>query len=333
MKLKFLFAAAAALMSVACSEPVGMESVQKNELVELEISVDGMQTKAASAAGETTVKDVQVFIFGKTSKQLESYGSAASGSVKLSATPGEKTICTLVNAPAISDVNNYDAFSQKVSFLKDNASGGFVMEGIRSKKLASAKDTAKVKVDRLVSKVTLASVANQLEAPYSELSFSVNKVYLINVLGEARYFGDVTGLTGKETWHNKKTYSAEASTSIPALTYEAFSTPVSVENAKSYTTPHYFYCYPNPTDKTQDSSNSTWSVRCTRLVVEISLGGVSYFYPVTIPAMKQNTEYKVNLVVTRPGSTDADIPFEKDAATVTVEVVDWKKTTAITEKI
>ena len=89
-----------------------------------------------------------------------------------------------------------------------------------------------------------------------------------------------------------------------------------------YATGHHFYCYPNPTE--EDSHGSAWSPRYTRLVVDATLGGTLYHYPVNIPKPLPNTSYQItNLTVTGPGSSDPDIPVEKGSITFSITITDW----------
>ena len=66
----------------------------------------------------------------------------------------------------------------------------------------------------------------------------------------------------------------------------------------------YFNAYPN-------LNSADDQVADTRLVVEATLDGRKYYYPVTMPKMESNKSYEISeLKITRPGSDDPDKPIE-----------------------
>lgn len=99
----------------------------------------------------------------------------------------------------------------------------------------------------------------------------------------------------------------------------------------TYSVKHHFYGYPNPV--ATDANAGSWTPRKTRLVVEATLGGEVCYYPVTLDKMQRNTEYIINLTVTRLGSPDPDTPVTTGEASFTVEVKDWVDGGTINETI
>ncbi len=317
-----MFAALAAGVLASCNEQIELEPAIAGKPVELEISVDsGAMTKATNETGEKTVNSLQVFVFGKDNK-LEAYkDSTGVSSIKMGIFSGTKIIHALVNAPALSGIVTYKDFYTATSKLTDNNLSNFVMEGRDTVVVGTGKTTVPLKVGRVVSKVSLVKVENKLADMYENLELRVTGAYLINVAGNRTFSaaGDGIPATPAPTlWFNKMKYDGTGN--VAELTYE------SIGNVKIDTTPykgpHHFYCYPNPTKN--DSSESTqWSDRYTRLVIEVTLGGTAYCYPINLPDLKPNMEYKVSLCITRPGSGSPDTPYDKESATVSVEVLEW----------
>jgi hypothetical protein len=67
--------------------------------------------------------------------------------------------------------------------------------------------------------------------------------------------------------------------------------------------------------------------------VEAWLGNDRYYYPVSIPNIERNTAYEIHLTVTRPGSSSPDALIDLEAASVSINIVDWVDTEDINEKI
>ena len=68
-----------------------------------------------------------------------------------------------------------------------------------------------------------------------------------------------------------------------------------------------------------------WCQRHTRLVVETELAGRTCYYTMTMPAIESNHIYTVKeLRITRPGSSDPELPVLPGDASFTIEVEDWE---------
>ena len=70
-----------------------------------------------------------------------------------------------------------------------------------------------------------------------------------------------------------------------------------------------------------------------RLVLEAVLGGVQYYYPISLPELKQNTRYHVTLNIVRPGATSPEQDMDKYAVSFKINVEEWKGPENITETI
>ncbi len=317
MKIKFLFATAAVVLSAACNEKIGESPVISGETVNLEVKLSGIATKATDVSGETAVNNIQIFVFG-SGKKLEAYENVSDvETLTVDVLTGAKTIHALVNAPALTGIEDYDDLYTTVSSLQKNGISNFIMEGWKSVTVSSANESVTIDVKRLVSRVSLVKVENKLDAIYSGMTFKIVSAYLINVAGDRTYTAEGQASAAPVTWYSKMAHSSVDW--LDRLTYASYN--VSVAHNGANTTRQNFYCYPNPTSS--DTSSKTWSARRTRLVVEVQLGGTLYYYPLTMPVMQQNASYQVSLTVTRPGSNDPDVPYNPGDASVTINVLDW----------
>ena len=82
---------------------------------------------------------------------------------------------------------------------------------------------------------------------------------------------------------------------------------------------------PNPTSNSVNSVNAPdWSIRNTRIAVELLIDGVSNWYPVDLVEMACNVHYVINsLTVMGPGSQGPDYPVVREDVNFTLFVMPW----------
>ena len=78
-----------------------------------------------------------------------------------------------------------------------------------------------------------------------------------------------------------------------------------------------FYGYPNPSDGTQFGSP------VTRLVIEGKLRGTTYYYPIDLPGLEADVQYRLDVTLTRAGTTDPDTPAAAGSIRLESQVLDW----------
>lgn len=315
MKNVFIVSAAFALVAAGCAkEDVCQEDFQ-SKTVSVDISVPvSLMTKVTDLSDEARINTLQVFLF-RENGVLEACKSVAAANVSFDCSVGTKDIAAVVNAPEINGVKTYQELKETVSGLKDNSAGAFVMYGAKRMEISEASSSVSVDVSRLVSRVSITQITNSFELEqYHQSKFEIKRIYLVNVAGNKEYDG-----TSEATfWYNngKLDEKAEALHLISTGNLEN----VELGHNAVYKTAHYFYCYPNSaTDENAQSMRQS----PTRLVVEMAIDGVVYYYPVTIPDIDSNHSYNVKLNIKRLGSAAPDIPVEFETAGFTVNVQDW----------
>ena len=331
MKIKIFSVAMLASALISCEKKESVIPESAKEKTSLEIMLVSEETKVSGTGGneEKGISDYQVLVYDMSSRMLEAYVTPdpAALIVNVQCTTGPKEVVVLANAPDVSGVVSFDAFLKTRSRLADNAVGSLVMEGHASPDLTAAGGTINVDIRRVVSKVVLDAVNVNFESDaYDKMDFVLQKVYLTNVAGDKSYLADTAD---PSSWYNQivRTQSPE----VDALVYDEIS-GVNLKESKTYTAKHHFYCYPNPyVDDTFASDH--WSPRPTRLVLEAVLGGVHYYYPVSLPQLKQNTRYHVTLNIIRPGATSPEQDMDKYAATFKINIEEWKGPENVTETI
>ena len=320
-----------ALTSLACSKDNPSEqATQKTQMATLEVNVaEGITTRATSVNDAnigTAERDIQVLVFNSEGDLL-AYGANEDSSTKVSLSIPTGTVeCYAV-------VNSYDdlsviatktVFLKHLSHLKDNDPTRMEMLGSITKTVAAGTNSVSIAVKRFASKVQTDKITPAFAAPaHRAMEFKLTGIYLINVNGTCPYTMIPTGASESTSWYNKRKY---VSGDCNHLITDKFSTPVVIQTTAGvvtpYSTPHYLYCYPNPI--TTDVSTTTWSERISRLVVETTLGGTTYYYSVNIPTPQCNTVYQItNMKITGLGTDTPDAVVQKGSLSVSLTVTDW----------
>jgi hypothetical protein len=140
---------------------------------------------------------------------------------------------------------------------------------------------------------------------HQDMEFKITSIYLVNVPAECMFMADPDEYV-PELWFNKKSNEK----AYPHI-YDEISGGEKIEYAMEYSQEHYFYCYPNAT------------ATRTRLVIETSIGGETYYYPITLTELLPNNQYSYSVVLTRLGTDSPDGSLEEDAYGVTVSIKGW----------
>ena len=326
-----LFMAFVAITSLACSkENPSEQAAQQTQMATLEVNVfDGITTRATSVNDAnigTAERDIQVLVFNSEGDLL-AYGANEDSSTKVSLSIPTGTVeCYAV-------VNSYDdlsviatktVFQKHLSHLKDNDPTRMEMLGSVTKSVVAGENSVSIAVKRFASKVQIDKITPAFTAPaHRAMEFKITGIYLINVNGTCPYTMVPTAASESTSWYNKRKY---VSGDCNHLITDKFSTPVAMQTSAGvvtpYSTPHYLYCYPNPI--TTDVSTTTWSERVSRLVVETTLGGTTYYYSVNIPTPQCNTVYQItNMKITGLGTDTPDAVVQKGSLSVSLTVTDW----------
>ena len=320
-----------AIASLACSkENPSEQAAQKTQMATLEVNVfDGITTRATAVNDAnigTAERDIQVLVFNSEGDLL-AYGANEDSSTKVSLSIPTGTVeCYAV-------VNSYDdlsviatktVFLKHLSHLKDNDPTRMEMLGSVTKSVVAGENSVSIAVKRFASKVQIDKITPAFTAPaHRAMEFKLTGIYLINVNGTCPYTMVPTAASESTSWYNKRKY---VSGDCNHLITDKLSTPVVMQTTAGVVTPysksHYLYCYPNPV--TTDVSTTTWSERVSRLVVETTLGGTTYYYSVNIPTPQCNTVYQItNMKITGIGTDTPDAVVHKGSLSVSLTVTDW----------
>lgn len=307
--------------AVSCNKKEAMPAAENaGEKTEMTVNVDcGQFTKAGIVAeNEKKVNNVQIFVFRKDG-ELDAYASSETSSgIKISCTTGEKDIVAIVNAPDLKSYSTKSDLLAAKSLLADNSLENFVMTGEKLDQPISAEDVVTIEVKRLVARVAVNKITPNFTSPaYRDMEFKVVRIYAVNVVGDICY----SGSSEPTLWHNQMKYTAGET---DALIYDDIE-DTAMTPANPYSGSRAFYVYPNRTET--DSQSNTFGPRYTRLVIETTLGGKTYYYPVSIKGIERNKTYNItDLTITRPGSLSPDVPVTAYECTFGITVVEeWQE--------
>ena len=281
-------------------------------------------TRAGSDAFDDDVQSARIAVYNPSGTLVTTGTVTGNSSVTLSVPLGVNGYKAVAIANGNKDPNDYQqdsVFMRQFSSFEDNLAANrdyLEMVGVESNLRFMEQTPYVVRVNRLAAKVEIDQIVH---ATNNDASISITGIYLINVNTQCNFNKEVP----QYEWRQKQAYTS-SETNVVKKTADILATPVNIPRDGSYTTPHYFYCYPNLT--TTDSSASTWSPRYTRLVVEAKYNGVTCYYPINIVGtnklLESNKLYKIeSLRITGPGSSSPDVPIAKGSIDFSIHVSPW----------
>ena len=332
--LKAALLAAPVIVSCSKNEASSPEAGESARTVSLRMSLDSPSndvkgTTAWTKEQEKAVVSWQVFVFNDDGSLDVAQYKTGGGSAELICTLGKKHVYALVNHDT--DLTGSTDKESDLLALKSNLSSNipgtsFVMFGEQNITVSTS-TSATIKVDRICSKVYIDSITNSLSGSYGKIT--VKGIYIINAAGDAVLGNDKYIPATGGSWYNKKKYSASGISSVEAMLYDG-GLSETIARGASTSTPHYFYCYPNLS--TASGSESAWSPRCSRLVVETVIEGDSAerrYYSINLfgnsgAGVERNKYYHIkSLTIKHLGTLDPDKTVDSGTMTFSLQVTDW----------
>ncbi len=346
MKTRILSAAFAVLALASCAkEPLITQDRAEAQTCELTISIrqEGEPVTKAENTFDTeldyekAINFLQLFVFDSDGllRHYSTVNNTESGFKKtVSVSAGEKSVWAVANYKDLSSIKNEDELKAIVVKLEDNstkASKGFVMAGSQSVNLTGSSANVTVVMNRLVGRIALASITNNLPPAYGTLT--INRIFLSNVVGDQVFKGDAQ----PTLWYNQegrmdesprdKTHIINGSTykaSCDSLTYKEIGTSLAVGSAYSPEGGCLFYGMPNSSTRSPKGFSANPAGQKTVLVVDATINGETYYYPVVMKnGLNRNSSYMVYLTITDLGSDDPNYPPLRGSINVTVNVQKW----------
>lgn len=264
-----------------------------------------------SAAGGT----LDLFFFNKdplrTLDSYERFESLPEGSFEAASRSGDKIVAGILNLPcdmwAWSDIRTFQRLSERVSDLTADRPDRPVMTGLAEVR-AGRERRGELVLEPLLSRIVLHSLCCDFHSrPYRDAVLQDVDIYLVNVNRSFALFDDGTH-TLPASWINMGERDDPASDAVHLARVEGTALPEAE-----------FWCYPNA------AAEEGLGRPLTCLVVEGTLLGERYWYPVGIPSIGRGETVSVDLTITRTGTSGPDIPVSTEAVRCAMQVLPWRE--------
>ena len=290
------------------------------------------KTKAAVTPYEDAITSLDVVAFRTADGKLEGHARSTNvGRVTVSLTGGEEVNYYVVaNAPegTISGFARESAFLAGMTHLSQSTATSLVMQGGGTMRVTRREDPVKVYVDRYVSKVSVESVSVKFMDESTPPTVTLRRVALVNAVGSTPW--SMTPTTEGVEWYNKMgdmyapgSGASAAERNVADMLIAEYG--ISITSSAAVSLDKSLYAMPNPTDNAvYRTTHPEWSVRDTRVAVELLIDGVSNWYPVNLPRMQANHHYIIrNMTVLGHGVENPDDPVERAEVEFEIIVEEW----------
>ena len=134
--------------------------------------------------------------------------------------------------------------------------------------------------------------------PYKGQELEDVSIYLINVNSECSIFPEEK--VSPSSWINLSMYDASQASGMahPEMVYRKLGSGVGAQTVFPDVT---LRCYPN------GNESDGFGSPMTRLVIEGKLMGITYYYPINLPALGKGEHRSFDISITRTGTADPDI--------------------------
>ena len=321
------FIAGLSVLAASCRRDEGGVSLGRTEVVFETATL----TKAAVTAHEADILSLDLLVFRADNGALDTYKRVSGGTSVSAELPVGVAVRyhVIANAPAgiLNGFSEESSFLSAKTYLYESTASSLVMHGAGSFTVADGSPAVPVSLDRYVSKVSVRSVeVKWFDSFVTPPAVSVGRVALINALGEQPWSG--TPATGS-LWYNKMgvVHEEDGSAATANVMDMVCASPgVMVSSSAPVTLEVSLYAMPNPTSNGVNSdTNPEWSVRNTRVALELLVDGASNWYAVDLPAMQGNRHYVITkMTILGPGSDDPDKPVSRSEIEMTLVVAEWE---------
>jgi hypothetical protein len=320
-----------------------VENVGGTGILHVTVGTEGATKASLTGLDEKAVRSLQVFVFNAESGKRETDKFVSGNSLTITAPVGNKHVWAIVNHSRFADMPTETDLKNTVTDLSDNydATNGInlIMAGEKDVEVTRSSIQVSVNVTRLASRIVLTKVTRQFADTYlSGCTFTIKDMYLKNVAGHTNFSLNKKNnntdwdIIDPTLWYNKMR-DENTSAVIPLLCDHDLN--ISCEEGVAKEIKRVWYTYPNPTS--DDNNGATWSARHTRLVIHAEVTGygnsaIQSYYTFTLPVLKRNCSYEISdITFTMLGKNndDDDSVTDTGTASITLNVVDWDSSTAL----
>ena len=269
-----------------------------------------------NAIGNTNIRGLDLLFFQEAPLyRLDAYqhlDGVSGGRVTGTSSTAARKVVILSNYPgeayAWTGVRSLGSLSDLPFRLEDENPAAPMLYGE-----SEAGSMGRVTVRPMLAKITLRSIACEFsERPYAGERLQEVRAYLTYASRECRPFAPEDP---PSSWLNAGRLD-EAETAALSHPEAVLRTLAASLGGRIYPSAA-FYCYPNPSD------GSEFGRPVTRLVIEGKLRGTTYYYPIDLPGLEADVQYRMDVTLTRAGTTDPDTPAAAGSIRLESQVLDW----------
>ncbi len=191
--------------------------------------------------------------------------------------------------------------------------------------IAGKGNTNEIRMRRMASEIVLNSIRCDFRGKsYEGREISDVKVYLTNVNCRCSLTADDEVLPSSIMNAGMLDMEDISILKEPDMVFQEMSRNIDYNIA--YVDMH-FICYPNTSR--EDGPGTPF----TRLVIEGKIDGETFWWPIDInreegtiyPGIRRNSQYVLDITITRKGSSDPDIPVKTEATEIKMSIRQWKE--------
>lgn len=288
--------------------------------IDLSDGAPAVKSAGGTSDEERFVSSCALYIFSRTGEFLQKY-SSSDGRFDFYLTDETYDFLAIANKEGLPEKpRTRQELLATATSLAENGPGHFVMVGELREHRIEGDEKITVEAVRLAAKLSC-TIRTAFTGPLASRPFTVESVYLTNVAGSNDLALSAPVGNDPAGWHNRM----DLDPGIPAqLSRLLACTPGrAMAPVDDLTMSQAFYAYPNESADSHDKSK--WGGRCTRLVVKATLGGRTSYYPVTLPSVRRNRHYHVELEISSYGvDHPEDNPQDGCEVEATITIDAWE---------
>ena len=330
---------------LSCAKPLQWVNTQEPEnrddmVTVLFSAAEGGLSKVSGItdASERHIGRWAVFAFDNSSSWFRYATSDSGGDIPMNLLAAHSYSCfAIVNystsgtgAFLPATVSTPDDLSEKVAYLGDNAVGNLLMYGSASFTPLTGAQDCTIPVKRIVSRINVAGISVDFsEKPHlAAKTFTLRHIYITNAYRTTKYGSDYSWTEisdARAAWYNSGGWhrGENGESGMDSLLGQRNINAV-ITQANPYTVLQSFYAFPNPLSREDDDQQLTvWSRRCTRIILEATLGDETMYYQIHVPSMERNYVYTAaDIVIRGRGIHDPEIPDDSYSLDVNISIQD-----------
>lgn len=316
--LKCFLMLAPALCLCSC-RGIGLEDTRTAEPVSVTVKSSLAEENAYA------IRHLEALAFRKGDGILEDFRAASEESVSLKLTadmPVEVIALANCTGDALRKVYDKESFSVVRTSFSDMEENGFVMSSGFMEFTAATDGGLELPMTRLACKISLWELkASFVTEELASLGVTLERAFLINVSTECGY--DMNPLA--VSWRNRSAIDADLSGFEKKAYCREFG--IAVNGAAPIHLGTELFCYPNPVDNGIFADDvDEWCPRNTRLVLQLSVGGIQNYYSVSLPSMECGREYVIKSIELLGFGMEApDLRMSRTAAAFETMVSGWEE--------